>query len=254
MDIQKISASDGADDFDAFTASSNSDHVDSVAAYRAQSHFYRDCLWIAEKLQGDINLMPGVVAFVLLTIQQQFTWMPQQVKDVAQFGTKSRFMFGWKPDGLEFARQNKRRLWQAASAVWHKESSLDDLILEYLSIPGLGIVKASFLAQLTVADGACLDTVNIQRLGLAADAFKTPKSLKIGALKARLLTYNATWRAHGDSAYWWDTWCDTLADRTEIDSGRTRKDGTRIFRNMMAFSSGAVASATHRLAVTGGIR
>jgi hypothetical protein len=60
-----------------------------------------------------------------------------------------------------------------------------------------------------------------------------PKTLSHKAKLARLSTYNATWQAHGNSAYWWDTWCDNMVGTT--------------YNKRIA--SGAQASAIHRLPI-----
>ena len=242
------------DDIDALFASAQADAKAEQLTYEATSHFHRDFRWIVAECQRDVQLFPGIVAFVLLTIRQQFTWMPLQVADVAKHGTKSRFMFGWKPEGFMYARAYASALHNIAVRGFNGDISLEDVILAYMDIPGLGVAKASFLVQMTIGDGACLDTVNIQRLGLAWDAFRTPKSLKSAALRAKIRSYNAVWQAHGNTTYWWDSWCEALTERKTINTGRYRSDGSEILRGIAAFPDAAAASAVHRLAITGGIR
>ena len=243
---------ENATDFDVLFAQAKASDTEAKAL--ETSHFRNDCLYIVERLQSNVHLMPGLVCFVLLTIQQQFTWMERQVADVAKNGMRSRFLFGWKPDGYAYAQANKQALHKAARQAYQGEISLADLILEYLAVPGLGIVKASFLAQMSVGNGACLDTVNLQRLGMDQKAFVTPKGLKVESIRKRIKTYQAVCDAHGDSAYWWDIWCDTLASRQTIDTGKRNAIGEPILRRIAAFETGAHASLTHRLAVDGGIR
>lgn len=243
-------------DFDALfnLSSAQAAHEASLEAARP-SHYKTDCLYVADRAQADPDLFPGIVAFVLLTIQQHFIGIPRAVADVAKHGTRSRFMFGSKPDGLTYARQNKRILHKAARACHAGNLDLAGLVQEYMGIPGLGIVKASFLAQLTVGQGACLDTVNMQRLGLAWNMFATSKArLSPSAIRARILSYQAVCNAHGTTQEFWDIWCDTLAARQEIPTGKFSKiDGMPIYRRIEAFKSGEAASAVHRLAVDGGI-
>ena len=237
---------DSASDFDSFFTTATAISKADAQAVRTLGYYDRDCTWIAEQSLATPEAFPGIVAFVLLTIQQPFSQMADAMPDVAQHGTQSRYMWGFKPDGFRYARKNARELWQASRDFADGRKSLDDLILDYLAIPGLGIVKASFLAQLTVGEGACLDTHNLRSLGLALDAFKTPKTLTIATVRKRIATYNATWRRAGTSAYWWDSWCDGVGNRTH------NARGAKV--NGSFNGGGAEVSALHRLAITAGVR
>lgn len=237
-------SNDGSD-FDSFFASAKAE----ADSFQATRPFTTDCLWIANQAQNSADVFPGIAALVSLSIQQPFWMLPRQVADVVKRDYASPFLWGHKAGSLHYVRANKRALHASARACYEGDKSLDDLILDYLAIPGLGIVKASFLAQMTVGDGACLDTLNLRTLGLREDAFKTPKTLQVKTIRARIAAYNATWRSVGDSAHWWDSWCDLVASRTHIDVGTTRR--------RTIGSAGAdvhAVSRLHRLAITGGIK
>ena len=238
--MHNVATDDDAADFDRFFAETSRDESKRVA----ESYFTRDCLWIVERAQASPDTFPGIAALVLLSIQQPFVQMPRQIADVAQDGAESQWLFGYKSAGFDFVRRNKRALWESARACHAGKISLDDLILDYLAIPNMGIVKASFLAQMTVGQGACLDTLNLRTMGLSETAFRTPKALKPVSIRKRIATYNAAWRAHGDSAYWWDSWCDLVGNRTH--NVRGYKIG--------GFANGSEVSHVHRLAITGGIK
>jgi hypothetical protein len=230
---------DSAADFDRMFASAKTESD----SHNASRPFVQDCLWIVEQAQKSPDTFPGIVGFVLLTIQQPFYSIARPVRDVAENDYAARSLWGWKGLGLHYARAHKRDLHASALAFRDGRIDLDTLILHYLAIPGLGIVKASFLAQMTVGDGACLDTLNLRTLGLAESAFKTPKTLQVKTIRARIAAYNAVWRSVGDSAYWWDAWCDLVASRTH---------------NVRGYVIGTAGpshdvSRLHRLAITGGI-
>lgn len=231
---------DNSQDFDSLFNSVVADE----SARIDSSHFARDCLWIVGHAQSSPDYLPGIAALVLLSIQQPFYLMPTYVADMARTGAKSRYLFGHKHSGFHYVQLFKRDLWRSATRCYNGKISLDDLILDYLAIPGLGIVKASFLAQMTVGQGACLDTLNLRAMGLRLDAFRTPKSLKVGSIRKRISTYNAVWSAQGDSCYWWDLWCDMLGARTHNARGAA----------IGSLGDGAAVSRTHRLAITGGIK
>jgi hypothetical protein len=193
-----------------------------------KSHFYRDCTRIVRYSQSSPDAWADSACFTMLTIQQWLALVPRALDDVRISGPQSRFAWGNKRKGIEYILANKRGLWKSARAFKAGKIGLDDLILDYLAIPGLGIVKASFLAQLTVGDGACLDVHNLRAMGLDLDSFKTSKSLKVESIRKRIAVYNAAWRALGDSAYWWDTWCDSYAARAQAKSPYKYKDGAEV--------------------------
>jgi hypothetical protein len=230
---------DGAD-FDSMFASAQAESVQ----FESARPFTTDCLWIVEQAQKSADTFPGIAALVLLSIRQPFYLMGRQVQDVAENDYASRYLFGWKSSGLHHVRANKRSLHYAAQACHGGDITLDELILEYLAIPGMGIVKASFLAQMTVGDGACMDTLNLRTLGLSETAFRLSKTLTVKTVKRRIAAYNAVWRSVGNSAHWWDSWCDLVASR--IGNVRGYAIGS-------AGSSAHAVSKLHRIAITGGI-
>lgn len=130
-------------------------------------------------------------------------------------GAESQYLFGWKREGfLTLVREAESfRLAANEYRAAPSDAGLDALVQRFMAVPGLGIVKASFMAQLLVGDGACLDSHNLERLGLRAEFFKTPKTLKAATIAEKIKTYRLTWQARGDSAFWWDSWCDLLAAR-----------------------------------------
>jgi hypothetical protein len=175
------------------------------------SHFDRDARTLVASAQTSADSFFWIAIFVILTIRQSFFTMPMQMRDVRKHGAESRFLFGWKRAAFRFLAEHKGRLQGKARECAAGNLPLDSLILDYLAIPGLGIVKASFLAQMTVGQGACLDSHNLKALGLDIDAFKTPKRLKVNTIARRITAYRAIWEAEGDSAAWWDRWCDHVA-------------------------------------------
>ena len=215
--------------------------------------YAEDCRFVVDHAQASERYFPGIVAFVALTIQQPFYKMPAFVPDVARYGVRSRYMPAGKAVAFEYARANKTALHLAARAFSSGESDLTALLLEYLRIPGIGLIKASFLAQLTVGDGACMDTVNLQRMGWSYDSLRMHKEKGLKHWHRRIENYNAAWRAQGDSAFWWQTWCEAVAGRTMVDTHKTDGAGRPILRRIQSFTDAAHVSRIHRLAITGGI-
>jgi hypothetical protein len=196
------------------------------------SYFQNDCLEVASAARHSDKVFLDTVTMVLLSIQQPWQGVPAQFAHVRAHGRDSVYLFGSKRNGFDYAAEHVSDLRIAAQIAYDK-ADLDGLIMTYLSIPGLGLVKASFLAQLTIADGACIDLHNARRLGLTPNDLKMPKTLRDPAKLARISSYNATWQQHGNSEYWWNTWCDNMV-------------GTSYNKRL---ATGAQASAIHRLPI-----
>lgn len=195
------------------------------------SYFKNDCLEIAFEARHSDRVFIETATMVLLSIQQPWQGVPAQFANVRQRGRDSVYLFGAKRAGYDYVVEHATRLRVEGAMIAHDNRDLDGLIMQYLAIPGLGLVKASFLAQLTIADGACIDLHNARRLGLTPNDLKLPKTLRDASRLAKISAYNATWQAHGDSEYWWNTWCDNMV-------------GTTYNKRL---TSGAEASAIHRL-------
>lgn len=175
--------------------------------------FARDCAAINAGCAASKEAVIGAGLLTLLSIRQPFYLVPMQFASVQRMGADSQYLFGWKRQGFltlcaeaEAIRLEANRYRKEPSA-----DALDSLVQRLMVIPGLGIVKASFFAQLLVGEGACLDSHNLERLGLHVAFFKTPKSLKAATIAEKIKTYRLTWSARGSSAFWWDSWCDLIA-------------------------------------------
>lgn len=151
-----------------------------------------------------------VIAFVLCTIQQPLQLVDRQMADIKVNGAASKFLFGSKRDGYQYAVDHAEVLHAAivkAVEVGDTIGAVDVLT----NVPSLGLVKASFVAQICGLDVACLDTHNLRRLGYGVSAFKFPKGVKRGTKLAKIAHYVDVCRQTGGARYWWNTWCDFVA-------------------------------------------
>lgn len=151
-----------------------------------------------------------VIAFVLCTIQQPLRSVGAQMADIRANGASSKFLFGSKRAGYQYACDHADVL----HAAIVKAVEVNDAIgaIDVLSnVPSLGIVKASFVAQICGLETACLDTHNLKRLGLAETAFKLAKSVKRETKLAKIAHYVGVCRETGGSRHWWNTWCEYVA-------------------------------------------
>lgn len=164
---------------------------------------------LADAARASSSVFLDVASLVLLSIQQPWYGMPRQFADVRDKGAASIYLFGAKRAGYEYVKANADTLRHAAIAA-HEANDLDSLILTYLDIPNVGLAKASFLAQMTIADGACLDVHNQRRIGLNPRVAIMGKTLTLPFKLKKVSLYNSAWRSYGTSAYWWNIWCDAL--------------------------------------------
>jgi hypothetical protein len=172
------------------------------------NYFETDAKFVGEAARDDRWVFLRTILMVLLSIRQPWLRVPIQFQDVVDKGISSPALFGFKRDGYSYAIANMNHL---HGAVKKYEGDLDSLLVEFMKIPGLGLAKASFLAQLTVNDGACLDGHNLRRIGKSPSFTRLDKNAK--NVKDKIVAYNEAWREHGDSAYWWNTWCDFMGER-----------------------------------------
>ena len=155
-----------------------------------------------------------VVLFVLTTIQAGLSTCKGQIDDVNTLGAQSRFMWGKKGDGLEYAKANDGFLY---GKIKHIEQTfgLDSVdgcveaIELFLNVPNLGMVKAAFVAQMFGFNVACIDSHNLKRLGLNANAVKLGK-VKPATRRAKIADYVKMTQIQG-SSFWWNSWCDYVA-------------------------------------------
>lgn len=176
--------------------------------------YARDCHAIANHAVASPNGLFDVIEFTLCTIQMGLSTVKQQRRDIATKGEASAFLFGSKRDGWGYARDNITSLWGEAIALRERGTSdvetVTDAVLLFMRVPGLGMVKASFVAQMLGFNVACLDTHNLRRLGLPASAMKISATLKPDTIRRKVSAYVALCQ-HEGAEYWWNTWCDYVA-------------------------------------------
>lgn len=144
--------------------------------------------------------------FAILSIRQQFSSVPRAMRDVRKRGEGSRHLWGCKLDGYCTTRDLSTLHAQLAS-IPDAEPALFAIIQ---TVPCLGLVKGGFVAQMLGYDIGCLDSRNVQRLGL------DPRVTRISGYPAqsairRVDEYTALCRALGGPAVLWDEWCKDYA-------------------------------------------
>jgi len=150
------------------------------------------------------------VLFAILSVRSQFVRIDEQMNDLTKFGADSRDLWGWKRDSYSFVVDHGDELWR--TLIRHVPIDRPDLAIVALSrVPGLGIVKAAFVAQYMGWDVGCLDTRNINRLGLSPRAYRTDgASCKAMPAFRRKVDRYVT-ETGGKAQELWDAWCRDVA-------------------------------------------
>jgi hypothetical protein len=154
--------------------------------------------------------LTDIIGFVLSTIKQPLQSVKAQMIELRAHGAASKYLFGSKRAGYAYALEHAEVLFAAIT----KAVDVKDTIgaIDVLSnIPGLGIVKAAFIAQIVGLEASCLDGHNLKRLGLSETAFKLAKSVKPETKRAKIRAYLELCCKTGGAEYWWNTWCEYVA-------------------------------------------
>lgn len=162
--------------------------------------------------------MEGVFMFVTATIQQPIEQVPAILADYQANGPASKYAWGWKVTALKHYAANRDTIYADLMAIYEgvkDDSGREIALLAYLAnLPGLGLVKGAFVAQLAFGLGGCMDSHNMKRYGanaarFSASAFKALRSPQ--ARVARIAEYCELVREVGGGPALWDSWCDYVA-------------------------------------------
>jgi hypothetical protein len=167
--------------------------------------YSRDVPLIKSHALGSDDGLLDAATFVLCSIRQPLYKIHKQMADIDEKGEDSVYLFSFKRKGFIYVRDNATVLRNAMLEITDEVEAV-----KYLTqVPGLHVVKASFLAQCLGFNVACLDTHNLKQLNLKHDAFKcTPKQLD-----ATVRHYVDITQSTGGSEYWWNRWCNYVAGR-----------------------------------------
>jgi len=177
--------------------------------------YKRDVQSIMDICHAKQSVLP-VVTFTLTTIQAGLSTCLAQVKDVNAEGSASRFMWGKKGNGYNFTKAWDAYLWGKINHIKDTQGTQSveacvEAIMLFMDVPNLGMVKASFVAQMFGFNVACIDAHNIKRLGLKPSAVQTPPAkMKEASKRKKVTAYVEMCQIEG-TEYWWDTWCDHVA-------------------------------------------
>ena len=76
-----------------------------------------------------------IIAMVLLSIQQQWDQVSNQITDLKENGLDSKYLFGSKRAGWDYILANKKDLHKA---IYSRKLPMAEKLLAVASIPGIG--------------------------------------------------------------------------------------------------------------------
>lgn len=167
----------------------------------------RDQPLIEAAMRASVSGFKRGVMFAVCSMRQPVTRVPMQLDalDNGDARDMETILFGHKKSAFKYLEEN-------ATLMWGRCCNAPDaatVILTLTDMPGMGIVKAGFIAQMLGHDVACLDSRNIQRRRLKPRRFAT-NGVKHGAAHLRKVGRYIR-ETRGRSREHWNAWCDYVA-------------------------------------------
>ena len=150
-----------------------------------------------------------IIAMVLLSIQQHWDQIGNQLIDLKENGLDCKYLFASKRLGWDYVVANKKELHEA---IYSRNLPMAEKLLAVASIPNIDLIKAGFVLQLCIGKVGCLDVHNLRRFGLKPQAFKT-YGLKYDTALGKAKLYVKVCEDLGGCEYLWNSWCDLLAEK-----------------------------------------
>lgn len=140
--------------------------------------------------------------FAIVSIRMPITRVPRMLGEIDREGEFAPALFGHKHDAYQYLMNYGSRLWETC-----RSAPTRDVMGALVQVPGLGIVKSGFIAQMLGHDIGCLDSRNEWRLGLKPRRFDSNgfKGKATKAFQRKLDAYMG--ETLGRAQELWDDWC-----------------------------------------------
>jgi hypothetical protein len=149
-----------------------------------------------------------MVIMVVLSIQQPWHAIGDQMRDYRALGSESRFIWGNKRKTFDWLQEHKQALYRDAMDAKNDA----ELMEAFLQVPGLGLAKAGFCCQLFAGRVGCIDVHNLRRLNIAPSVLTFDKSATIETKRKKINAYVSACKQRRTS-WLWDTWCKLIASK-----------------------------------------
>jgi len=183
--------------------------------------FNTHCKAVQEYSQRSATNMSDTILMVVLSIQQNWLGVGDQLTDVRLNKAESRFLWGNKGKTYSYLKSNQHKVYAQVMAVINSKQTdfikSISLMNIFLRVHGLGLAKAGFCCQLIAGLVGCMDTHNIRMYELNINDLvlaKNPKTKKgIDANSAKIDKYIGLCADYGCENLW-NSWCDFVAAKS----------------------------------------
>jgi len=171
---------------------------------------------INQYCQDNEHHMYKMVLMVVLSIQQMWQTVGDQLGDVLSKGENSRALWGNKINTFKWLQDNKSQLYdEVMFSIKHIHSPDKTLLDTFSKIPNLGLPKAGFCVQLAYGSVGCMDTHNLNRLNIKSSEVKLNKKLLVIKRIQKIDKYLDICNQYS-SPWLWNTWCKLIADKNNL--------------------------------------
>ena len=182
--------------------------------------YKKHCLGIiAPAMRADMEVFRRGVMFAICSIRQPTINVPDQLAILFDGEQDESPLFGHRFDAWAYISDNAKcaALWAhvrcfGIDGAWHDpQDDCENAITALLRVPGLGIVKAAFVAQLMGFNVACLDSRNVKREGRNPRAYET-RGTKGGRKFSPAMVERYVAETYGRAEEYWNAWCCGVAE------------------------------------------
>lgn len=162
---------------------------------------------------ADYDGFADVVTFAALSVRQQFIRVPAMMDDVRKNGAGSHHLWGWKGDTYAYVHTAPiaTELWRDVRKA-ARTGATADALKALVQVPGLGLAKSGFVAQMLGFNVACFDSRNMKFLGMDKRKWRYDADYSPGILAWKIEEYIDLSRKLGGAEYFWDRWCTSVAE------------------------------------------
>ncbi len=155
--------------------------------------------------------MRDVMRFVILTIRYPIGLAAEDMREENTRALNGQRRYAWEMLGERYEEHYAELM--RINAELTGDAREDALVAYVADLPGFGLAKAGFVAQLAFGCSGCLDSHNIERFGLNVWTFAHFKRKGPRARVRQLELYRRTVAECGGTEALWDTWCDYVGER-----------------------------------------
>jgi hypothetical protein len=159
----------------------------------------------------------------LCSIRMQWVGVGNQLASIRRDGRRATCLWGSKRRGYGYLLTHKKLLYRTVRDLRAGRISTRAFIRQWIKVPGMGLVKAGFVAQITCGKAGCLDMHNITRYGLDLKVLQIPKRVNVAeqmqVIDDYINQYLSLCELCGGTEYLWDEWCRILDEKVGTFNG-----------------------------------